>query len=362
VLDQRVSTGLEALDTVLGGLYRGDNVVWQLDGAPVAPFYRAVAGAFETATTVSLGRAVNTYGIPGLAVVEGRAPADLLREIARLRGHRLLLFGPLDAMVRAWGAAHTREFFSRCCPLLLEAGVVAYWSMTARLPAAVRDAVHAVTQCVLRVDARNVHVLKAEARPDAVLGAVLQWHEEDGLPVLSPPELGGRVAASLKAVRHERGLSQHDLGDLAGVTASAISQAERAERGLSLATLVRLSSALHVTVDDLLHGAEHSAYRIGRRSEPEHTLTLLDEDVRVDLVHLGPRETGAPASAGSGRGLLAVANGLVQATVAGQTPALRQGEVLAADASRVEAWRNLGQSAALLFWIVIPSARSGGAG
>src|SRR4051812_41082449 len=95
VLDQRVSTGLDALDAVLGGLYWGDNVVWQLDGAPVAPFYRAIAGVFESTTMVTLGRAVNTYGIPGAAVIEAQAPGELLRELARVRGHRLLLFGPL---------------------------------------------------------------------------------------------------------------------------------------------------------------------------------------------------------------------------------------------------------------------------
>jgi hypothetical protein len=53
-----VSTGIEALDAVLGGLYRGDNVVWQLDSAPVGPFYRAVADVtetFESRTFVSFG-------------------------------------------------------------------------------------------------------------------------------------------------------------------------------------------------------------------------------------------------------------------------------------------------------------------
>jgi transcriptional regulator with XRE-family HTH domain len=359
VLDQRVSTGLDALDAVLGGLYWGDNVVWQLDGAPVAPFYRAVAGEFESATMVALGRAVNTYDIPGLSVIEGRAPADLLRELARLRGHRLVLFGPLDAMVRTWGVPHTREFFARCCPMLLESGAIAYWSMSARIPAAVRETVYAVTQCVLRVDERNVHVAKAEARADDVRGSVLHWHEEDGLPVLSPPEIVGRVAASLKAVRRTRGLSQHDLGDLAGVTASAISQAERAERGLSLATLVRLSGALHVTIDDLLHGSERSVYRIGRRSDGP---TLLDGDPHVELIQLAPREAGAPGPVRSGQGIIAVASGLVQVTVAGRTPALRHGEVLVTDASQVAAWRNLGQSEALLFWITSPSARSADAG
>ena len=63
-----VSTGLDALDDVLGGLYWGDNVVWQFDGTPVEPFYSAIASqsaVFETKTVVSLGSAVNTYGIPG---------------------------------------------------------------------------------------------------------------------------------------------------------------------------------------------------------------------------------------------------------------------------------------------------------
>ena len=32
--EQRVSTGLTALDDVLDGLYWGDKVVWQLEGAP----------------------------------------------------------------------------------------------------------------------------------------------------------------------------------------------------------------------------------------------------------------------------------------------------------------------------------------
>ena len=71
--ETRVSTGLEALDEVLGGLYWGDNVVWQLDRAPVEPFYQAIASlseVFDTKTVVSLGAAVNTYGVPGLAIVD----------------------------------------------------------------------------------------------------------------------------------------------------------------------------------------------------------------------------------------------------------------------------------------------------
>jgi transcriptional regulator with XRE-family HTH domain len=371
-----VSTGIDALDAVLGGLYWGDNVVWQLDSVSVRPFYRAVAsldGTFDSRTVVSLGTDAEAFDVHGLEVIDVRrgdellAPADLLREIHRLchpPGRRLLLFGSLDSMVRAWGANKTRAFFSRCCPFLLEVGAIAYWWMSARgTPSTVRDTVESVTQCVLRVDERSVRVVKAEGRDDGVRGSVLHWHEEHGVPVLAPAELVGRVAASLRAVRRSRELSQHDLAVLAGVTASAISQAERAERGLSLATLVRLSSALGLTIDDLVRGEDPHLYRIGRRTDDpqrglERTITLLgsgDSDLRVDLVHLAAREAGKPATQHKGTAIVAVASGLVHVQVAGQTPAVRHGEVLLADSARVEGWRNLGQSDAMLFWIIIPA-------
>jgi transcriptional regulator with XRE-family HTH domain len=369
---QRVSTGIDALDAVLGGLYWGDNVVWQLDSSSVEPFYAAICALpdeFESRTFVSFGGGEGAE-LPGLELIEVDAggplaqPADLLRELhrrCRLPGRRLLLFDSLDRMVEVWGASSTRGFFARCCPMLLELSAIAYWCMSAReIPPAVRDTVTAVTQCVLRVDDRSVRVMKAEGRPEGARGSLLHWHAEEGRPVMAPAELVARVAASLRAVRRSRGLSQQDLAALAGVTGSAISQAERAERGLSLGTLVRLSAALGCTVDDLLHGEEPEPYRIGRRVEDPRGLfepasTLLedpDSGLRAELVHLRAREQGTPPPGRRGRGIVAVCSGLVQVRVAGHTPAVREREVLFADSAAVEGWRNLGQSEAVLFWLV----------
>ena len=295
-------------------------------------------------------------------------PADLLREIhgiCKPGGRRLLLFESLDSMVGVWGPSSTRGFFARCCPLLLDVGAIAYWSMSAQdIPPTVRDTVESVTQCILRVDERTVRVAKAEGRPGGVRGSVLHWHREHGQAVLAPADIIARVAASLRAVRRARGLSQHDLAKLAGVTASAISQAERAERGLSLTTLARLSSALGLTIDDLLHGEDPEVYRIGRRPEDpqrgvEHAITLLGDatsELRIDLVHLDRGEAGAPAEGQKGTGIITLASGLLQVQIAGRTPALRSGEVLVADSDRVEGWRNIGQTEVVLFWIVAPPA------
>jgi transcriptional regulator with XRE-family HTH domain len=193
---------------------------------------------------------------------------------------------------------------------------------------------------------------------------MLHWHFENDQPVLEPASVTERVAASLRALRRNRELNQHQLAELAGVTASAISQAERAERGLSLSTLARLTSALGVTIDDLIRGEDPDVYRIGRRVEnpehgPERAVTILGtetSDLRIDLVQLAAREEGKPMFSQKGSGIIAVAKGLVQVRVAGLTPAVRHGEVLVADTERVESWRNLGQAEAELFWIVISSA------
>jgi transcriptional regulator with XRE-family HTH domain len=374
--ERRVSTGVPTLDHVLGGLYWGDNVVWQLDGAVAEPFYRAILGlehAFDARSWIAVSGEPSELvaDFPQLEIV-GTAPGcvsvepgDLLREL-RMRcdasKRNLLLFESLDGMVHAWGAELTRGFFARCCPLLLDVGAIAYWSMDLReMPATIQDTVEAVTQCVLRLDKHSVRVAKAEGRDQSVRGSLLHWHSEKEGPVLSEAEVIGRVAASLRALRRSRKITQQQLAQMAGVTPSAISQAERAERGLSLSTLVHLSSKLGLTLDDLLHGEDPSTYRIGRRvgdprRGPERAITLLGgatSDVRIDLVHLGAREAGAPIERQDGEGIVAVSRGLVQVRVGDQTPAIRDGEVLLAPCSRVNGWRNLGDREAVLFWIAI---------
>lgn len=369
-----MSTGLDGLDAVLGGLYWGDNVVWECSGISVEPFYRAIASSgerFDSRTWVRVsGGEVETFGpaevVRASSGGEPPDPVALLGEIRRLcqpRARRLLLFDPLERMVEVWGPGGARGFFARCCPLLLEVGAIAYWSLDIeRTPPMVRSAVEAVTQCVLRIDERRLTVIKAEGRDERVKGSVLHWHAEDGLPVLAPVELVGRIAASLRQLRRARRLSQHELADLAGVTASAISQAERCERGLSLATLLRLCSALEIKLEDLLRGEEPDSYRIGRLVlDPAHgeaqTATLLDGtgEAHIELVRLRAHQTGRPGRKLEGRGIVAVADGLVQVLIDPHAPVIRRGEVVLTDAERVRGWRNLGRGDAMLFWIVVPT-------
>ena len=72
------SSGIPALDEALGGLYWGDNVVWQADDdAPVEAFYRAVAGTasqYQLAAFVSLNTdpAELERIYPGFTVIDAR--------------------------------------------------------------------------------------------------------------------------------------------------------------------------------------------------------------------------------------------------------------------------------------------------
>ena len=97
-----------------------------------------------------------------------------MRAFARRAERTILVFDPLDAMAERWGAEIARRFFVRCCPMLLEIGAIAYWSIGGSdALAALRREVEQVTQCVLVVDDHRVRIAKADGRPPGVEGSVL---------------------------------------------------------------------------------------------------------------------------------------------------------------------------------------------
>ncbi|MDQ3823360.1 MAG: helix-turn-helix domain-containing protein [Actinomycetota bacterium] len=368
------STGVAPLDDVLGGLFWGDNVVFEVAEPPAAtPFYRAVAGAadqYDQRLYVSLS---GEEPIAGFDVVDAGAatslaqPAPLLRAIidrCRDGDRNLLVFEAMETMIARWGADVAGRFFAHCCPQLLELGAIAYWSVPAgEAYPRLRRTIEEVTQCVLAVGESRLRVAKADGRPPGVEGSVFRYRVVDGLPELTPAPIVARVGAALRAARTQRRLSQSDLARLAGVSPSAISQAERGQRGLSLETLLELTGRLGMTVDELLRGDVVAGYRLGRRHHPRtrrgeagnQPLPLLDDPaagLRTYVVHLPPRGSGSPHVAHKGVELVAVASGLVQVVLATGRPVLRRGEVLLVEATSIDSWRNLGPSEATLFWVL----------
>ena len=175
------TSGIADLDRTLGGLFWGDNVVWELRrNASVEPFVRALvtaggqAGAFAH---VALGPGGTAAAGDGIDVIDASAegpngrPGELLsavRAYASRAERTILVFDALDGMAERWGAEIARRFFARCCPMLLEIGAIAYWSIGGSDALAdLRREVEEITQCVLVVDDHRVRIAKADGRPPA---------------------------------------------------------------------------------------------------------------------------------------------------------------------------------------------------
>lgn len=61
-------------------------------------------------------------------------------------------------------------------------------------------------------------------------------------------------AANMRRIRGERGLSQEQLADLAGLHRTYIGSIERAERNVSIDNMARVARALKVSLVVLLEG------------------------------------------------------------------------------------------------------------
>lgn len=370
------TTGVLELDRALGGLYWGDNVVWDAEaGADVVPFYRAVAATrdrYDAAAFVALSSDPELLEreFPGLDLVDARPGSDLaqprplleaIRKRCSTQERHLLLFDSLDAAGTHWGRETAGRFFARACPMLLGQGAIAYWSLTpGRHAGALRREVENVTQCVVVLADGRLRIAKAEGRPPGVEGSVFRYAVEAGRPVLEAAPAAARLGAALRALRVSRRMSQSELAGLAGVSSSAVSQAERGRRGLSLETLLDLTGRLGITLDDLLRGEVAPGYRLVRRDDPRQAIRdepvpLLDDPragLRAYAVRLSPGGSAEPAFAHKGVEVVAVANGLVQVLLETGRPVLRTGEALIADTSGVAGWRNLGEREALVFWVL----------
>jgi transcriptional regulator with XRE-family HTH domain len=374
---ETASTGVAELDNALGGLFYGDNVVWEVEeGSAVEPFLAAIAARasedYASAAYVTVARDPDEIRerFPDLEVVDARPgtalarPGPLLAEIRKLCTsveRHLLLFDPLEAMAAEWGADLALRFFTRGCPMLLELGAIAYWSFTpGELGQSSRREIEEVTQCVIIVGDGRVRIAKAEGRPFGVQGSVFRYRADGGAPQLEPAPAAARLGSALRAVRLQRHLSQSELARLAGVSPSAVSQAERGQRGLSLETLLDLTGRLGITLDELLRGEVAPGYRLARRHDPRRTadgkpLPLLDDPetgMRAYLLRLPPKTSSELGFAHKGVEMVTVGAGLVQVVLPTGRPVLRQGEALLAERSGISSCRNIGDREALVFWVL----------
>jgi len=376
--NESASTGVAELDRALDGLYWGDNVVWVWEGSELSSqriFYDAIARRREDFgrtgyVVASTDPATVKARWPWIEILDARkgspltSPRDLLeavREFSAATRRPLVLFDSLEPLSNRWGMRAVSDFFGRCCPMLLDLGAIAYWSMPgASQYRTLHREIEQITQCIIVVSEDRLRIRKAEGRPPGAQGQLFRYSVHDGTLQLQPAQAVARVGAALRAYRSRRELSQSDLARLAGVSPSAISQVERGERGLSLETLLSLAGRLNITLDELLGGEVTPDYRIGRRHGVGNVpggsvLPLLDDaeaGMRAYLVSMARAATVEPPFTHKGTELVGVVSGLVQVLVGSGRPVLRRGETLLASRRRIDGWRNVGDGDAQCLWVL----------
>ena len=372
----RISTGVAGLDDLLGQLIPGDNVVWSSDDAAFFPIaekgfltqaqHRRLQCIYVSASrrAPDVARELGA----GVMVLDARAsgehgdPARLEQRLvaaARDTPPLCVVIDGLDAFSQRWGDARAAAFFSRVCPRLFDLDAIAYWR--APRPAVSRkvmERITGVTQCVVELSNGRLRLVKAEGRSPERQGRLVQARIDSDELVVETERALGRLARGLERVRRERQLSQAELARLAGVSASAISQAEAGRRGLSVDTLLLLTGELGITIDDLLAVAVPAGYVLARRTRDSTHVpirSLFDDPkagLRVYLVRLKGSELGQPPHPHKGPELVLVIGGLVQLQLGSATPVLRSGDAALATTVALSSWRNLTAEPAVLFWIV----------
>lgn len=366
------TSGIPGLDELIGGgLLLGDNVVW-VGGHPehVMPACRAfLAADGPRSRYVALGHEP-WPGLPAdvevvrvaVATEPDGALVDLLTDVAEPEGARLVIDG-LDDLLARWGAPATVAFYRRVCPRLLDLGIIAYWTASRDMLSQLTiDGITKIAQCVFDVREDRLRIVKAEGRPARTQGTLVEIAVDDGTVRVVREHAVGRLGEGLRHLRRERNLTQSQLAALADVTPAAISQAETGRRGLSLDTLLPLSDALGITLDDIVGApgttdavlVRHDRRAGGADPSPD-PVSLFDdpnEAMRAYLVTLGPDEAGAPSFAHKGLELILVADGLVLIDLGDQTPVMRAGDALMVRRVPIRGWSNLRDEPARLFWVV----------
>jgi transcriptional regulator with XRE-family HTH domain len=359
---------------LLDGLIPGDNVVWVGDRAdvwdtveqrflerstPERPTLFVACTAAELRRRLPPG--VDRFDASKASPHAWPGPlADGLETYLLANPRCAVVVSGLAELAGRWGADQAVAFFSRACPTMLQTGAMTYWWLPSSVGADMLDPIRQITQVMLEIRGGQLRVTKAESRPATVVGSVHDVLVQSGDVQLTWNSSAGRLARGLVAVRRDLGLSQAQVAQAAGVTPSAISQAESGARGLSVDTLITLADQLGVSLDRLVSSRPQPGYVLARHDRSPlasgRGVTALADDMTVGLraflVVLDGDERGGPHLGHRGPELVAVAQGLVQVETGDDTPVLRAGDSLLATTASITAWRNLRPDPATFYWVL----------
>lgn len=302
-----VSSGVNELDRLLGGLFIGDNVVWYDD-----------AGSLALVFCLNFIKASQSLNKPIIYVCFDRSPKNLLNMLGPLSHYPLLtildcftygkgegnevflkfyqnlktrkggsiiavknprsvkdtmdafygvhsafeddvrfVFESLTGMQNLWeGEEDILDFYSHSCPRLYELNTVAYWIIekrahSSRLRAQINQVAQVVIDLSLKRGKTTLNILKAEKRNTETLNTPYKyWTQDLNITFDTENKTFGRMdfGMRLKELRIKRGFSQTELAKSVGVTPSSISQIESNLIYPSLPALLKIAEVLSVDI------------------------------------------------------------------------------------------------------------------
>lgn len=304
---QRISSGIDDLDNIIDSLYIGDNVVWEVEAGTsyetfiynfiqqslkdrqrvfYISFNRSPQGIFNEigdflgsdlfvlidCFTSGKGKNDNTflrfyqdYKRPNVIRLENCYSKDefirglLSIEGADTRGARYV-FDSLTGMQDLWGDERdTYQFFTFMCPRLYDLGTVAYWILekdahSEKFKANLRHITQVVFDLYTRKERLFIKARKLEGREKREAFNPHQYLL-DGKDITLRPlkkETSTDIGIRIKEMRMRAGMSQKELAEKVGLTASFISQIENNQISPSLNSFLQLCNALGIKASKLL--------------------------------------------------------------------------------------------------------------
>ena len=177
----------------------------------------------------------------------------------------------------------------------------------------------------------------------------------------------GAVGEKVKAFRTARRMSLRTLGDATGTTASFLSQLEQGLSGVNISTLMRIASALGISLTDLFEDATPPVGRVLRKAERPalppaegyRKMLLSRRPIRDMEVYIGEFDPGGstgekPYSHGDSHELFFVLRGTVELTLGDERHVLSAGDSIEYPSSVPHKTENIGTETAEVLWMIAP--------
>ncbi len=304
---QLVTSGIDRLDRLLGGLFIGDNVIWYDDAGSLASAFclnfvqtckdenqPIIYVTFDRSPRNLLEKLGTLSEYPGLTILdcftwgkgagsdvflrfyyddrpewpcrivrvdEPRQPEQVMDAVygvhASLKGDVRFVFESMTGMQELWGGEEQLlHFYSHSCPRLYELNTVAYWVMeknahSPRQKAQINQIAQVAIDLSIKRGTTSLTILKAEKRSlDNQHKPFNYWTKDLDIAFEDESGASGRIELGrrLKEIRTKRGLSQTELAKLVGVTPSTISQVESSLIYPSIPALLKMAEVLSVNV------------------------------------------------------------------------------------------------------------------